>query len=147
MCAAYLGLEKSCGRSLGPSGPLFLPRSAELLFTGMDGGRMADMALEALVLRNRLPASVVLGNFRTRSSIVDISIVTHPMPFHCTYLTSHSTPPRTHSTQTSRADQSCPWCGFLSGRAQTLSTLPEHPNCADATTNVFFLDNAPRERR
>jgi len=71
----YRGLEKSCGRSLGPSGPLFLPpRSAELLLlllllllTG--GGRIADMALEALVLRSRLPVSVVLWNLRTRSSV------------------------------------------------------------------------------
>jgi hypothetical protein len=55
----YLGLEKSCGRSLGPNGTLALPRNAGLFMAG--GGReVADMALEALVLRNRLPVSVVL---------------------------------------------------------------------------------------
>lgn len=64
----YLGLEKSCGRSLGPNGTLALPLSAGLLMAG--GGRDdADMALEALVLRSRLPVSVVLWNLRTRSSV------------------------------------------------------------------------------
>jgi hypothetical protein len=68
---AYLGLEKSCGRSRGPSGTLFRPLSAGLETAG--GGREADadadMALEALALRSRLPLSVVLWNLRTRSSV------------------------------------------------------------------------------
>jgi hypothetical protein len=67
----YLGLEKSCGRSRGPSGTLARPRSDGLCMTG--GGRAADMALEALVLRSRLPFSVVFWNLRTRSSAPGIS--------------------------------------------------------------------------
>jgi hypothetical protein len=67
----YLGLEKSCGRSRGPSGALARPRSDGLLVTG--GGRTADMALEALVLRSRLPFSVVFWNLRTRSSAPGVS--------------------------------------------------------------------------
>jgi hypothetical protein len=69
----YLGLEKSCGRSLGPSGTLALPRNAGLFIAGGDR-EVADMALEALVLRNRLPVSVVLWNLRTRSSITTVSV-------------------------------------------------------------------------
>lgn len=58
-----LCLEKSWGLSRGPSGTLFRPpRSAG------GGGREAFMAFEALVLRRRLPFSVVFWNLRTRSS-------------------------------------------------------------------------------
>jgi hypothetical protein len=70
--ATYRGLEKSCGRSLGPSGTLARPRSAELLAAG--GGRDADMALEALVLRRRLLFSVVFWNLRTRSSVAATAV-------------------------------------------------------------------------
>jgi hypothetical protein len=70
--ATYRGLEKSCGRSLGPSGTLARPRSAELLLAG--GGRDADMALEALVLRRRLLFSVVFWNLRTRSSVAATAV-------------------------------------------------------------------------
>ena len=63
----YLCLEKSWGRSRGPSGTLALPRPAWLWF-GVGSGRAAVMALDALVLRRRLPWSPVFWNLRTRSS-------------------------------------------------------------------------------
>jgi hypothetical protein len=82
----YLCLEKSCGRSRGPSGTLALPRNAAVLVAG--GGRAADIAFEALVLRSRLPWSLVFWNLRTRSSAGDkvsiatahVSITSHPVP-------------------------------------------------------------------
>lgn len=73
----YLGLEKSCGRSLGPRGCFTRPRSAGLFMAG--GGRdVADMALEALVLRRRLPLSVVRWNLRTRSSVATVLVSCSP---------------------------------------------------------------------
>jgi hypothetical protein len=80
--ATYLGLEKSCGRSRGPSGTLFLPLSAELLAAG--GGRDADMALEALALRNRLLDSVVFWNLRTLLSSVEGRQTSTEWPLHPT---------------------------------------------------------------
>jgi hypothetical protein len=64
---AYLCLLKSWGRSRGPSGTFARPRPAALLFI-VGSGRAAVMALEALVLRSRLPWSLVFWNLRTRSS-------------------------------------------------------------------------------
>lgn len=58
---------KSWGRSRGPSGTLALPRPAALLWMA-GSGRAALMALDALVLRRRLPWSPVFWNLRTRSS-------------------------------------------------------------------------------
>jgi hypothetical protein len=64
---SYLCLEKSWGRSRGPSGTFARPLPAVLLF--IEGsGRAAVMALDALVLRSRLPWSLVFWNLRTRSS-------------------------------------------------------------------------------
>jgi hypothetical protein len=63
----YLCLEKSWGRSRGPSGTFARPLPAVLLC--IEGsGRAAVMALDALVLRSRLPWSLVFWNLRTRSS-------------------------------------------------------------------------------
>lgn len=59
---------KSCGRSLGPSGALALARNAGVLLLLAGSGRAALMALVALVLRSRLPLSLVFWNLRTRSS-------------------------------------------------------------------------------
>lgn len=63
----YLCLEKSCRGSRGPSGTFALPRPAALWLIG-GSGRPAVIALEALVLRSRLPWSPVFWNLRTRSS-------------------------------------------------------------------------------
>ena len=70
LCSAhtYLCLDESRARSRGPSGTLALPRAAALLLAGGGGARAALMALEALVLRRRLPWSLVFWNLRTRSS-------------------------------------------------------------------------------
>jgi hypothetical protein len=132
----YLGLEKSCGRSLGPSGAFALPRSAGLFMAG--GGRAADMALEALVLRRRLPLSVVFWNLRTRSSAAAHQ---HSDAIAClrwAYLTSHSTLTPTHSTRTAQGDRSCPWCGFLSARVPTSTRLAE---CCSRTAGAAMADS------
>jgi hypothetical protein len=95
----YRGFEKSCGRSLGPSGTLFLPLSAALLMAG--GGRAALMAFEALVLRSLLPWSAVFWNLRTRSSTRDtVSMATRGKyhPHAATYQMSRSILHPRHST-------------------------------------------------
>lgn len=65
--AILLCLLKSWGRSRGPNGTLALPRPAALLLM-VGSGRAALIALDALVLRRRLPWSPVFWNLRTRSS-------------------------------------------------------------------------------
>jgi hypothetical protein len=67
LSCSYLGLEKSWGRSRGPSGTRARPRPAWWWFI-VGSGRAAVVALDALVLRSRLPWSPVFWNLRTRSS-------------------------------------------------------------------------------
>lgn len=96
---SYRGFEKSCGRSLGPSGTLFRALSDALLMVG--GGLAALMAFEALVLRSLLPWSAVFWNLRTRSSVRDaVSMGTSGKqhPHAGTYQTSRSTPRPRHSS-------------------------------------------------
>lgn len=148
--ATYLGLEKSCGRSLGPSGTLGRPRSAGLLMAG--GGRDADMAFEALVLRSRLPFSVVFWNLRTRSSTATSQCCDTQRYIEGSYLRSRSTLRRTHSSPLGLGGQSCPWCVFLFARVRTcsgrlqLSLIHARPGCAVRST-ALRLPRASSARR
>lgn len=121
----YLCLEKSWGRSRGPSGTLALPLSAALVAGG--AGRAAERAFDALVLRSRLPLSPVFWNLRTRSSVVGtvssalLHAVSRPQGRGGAYLKSRSTPhPRCWSQiRPAPARSSNPWLEYLSESAWT----------------------------
>lgn len=74
----YLCLWKSCGGPRGPWGT-FAVRLCEPsgLWPGSPGRVVAETALEALVLRSRLPLSPVFWNLRTRSSACVSTLVAH----------------------------------------------------------------------